>query len=105
MYGVKYSNYIGDGDSKSFKGILDCEPYDNFIVKKKECIGHVQKRMETRLRNLKKDTKGLSGKGKLTGKVIDELALYYGLAIKRNSNSVQNMKKEIWATLKSLQEL
>lgn len=98
LYGIKYSNYIGDGNSKTFKEILNCEPYDNFIVKK-ECIGHVQKRMGTRLRNLKKNTKGLSGKGKLTGKLIDELALYYGLAIRRNTNSVENMKKEIWATL------
>ncbi|XP_012150434.1 uncharacterized protein LOC105663769 [Megachile rotundata] len=99
LYGIKYSNYIGDGDSKTFKGLLDCEAYDNFTVQKKECIGHVQKRMGTRLRNLKKNNKGLSGKGKLTGKLIDELALYYGLAIRRNSNSVEDMKKEIWATL------
>jgi len=32
------------------------------------------------------------GKGKLIGKLIDELALYYGLAIRRNPNSVENMK-------------
>lgn len=73
LYQVKYANYIGDGDSKTFKGILDCEPYENFTVSKKECVDHVQKRIETRLRNLKKVTKGLGGKGKLTGKLIDEL--------------------------------
>ncbi|XP_012235069.2 uncharacterized protein [Linepithema humile] len=99
LHGVKYSNYVGDGDSKTFKGILDCEPYDNFTVCKKECVGHVQKRMGTRLRNLKKNSKGLGGKGKLTGKLIDELTIYYGLAIRRNVDSVEKMKKEIWATL------
>ncbi|KYN29310.1 hypothetical protein ALC57_01250 [Trachymyrmex cornetzi] len=31
--------------------------------------------------------------------LIDELTIYYGLSIRRNANSVENMKKEIWATL------
>jgi len=44
LYGKKYFNYIEDGYSKTFKGIMDCEPYDIFIVKKKKFIGHVQKR-------------------------------------------------------------
>jgi len=55
--------------------------------------------MGTRLRNLKKNTKGLGGKGKLTGRLIDDLTLYYGLGIRRNTDSVENMRKEIWATL------
>ncbi|EFN70337.1 hypothetical protein EAG_13579, partial [Camponotus floridanus] len=49
---LKYINYIGDGDSKTYKGIVDAKPYGDFIVAKKECIGHVQKRMGSRLRNL-----------------------------------------------------
>lgn len=56
--------------------------------------------MGTRLRNLKKkNTKGLGGKGKLTGKLIDELSIYYGLAIRRNTDCIDDMKKGIWATL------
>jgi len=74
LHQVKYAYYIGDGDSKTFKGITDAKPYENFTVLKKECIEHVQKRMGTRLRNIKKKTKGgLGGKGKLMGKLIDEL--------------------------------
>ncbi|XP_014486301.1 PREDICTED: uncharacterized protein LOC106750446 [Dinoponera quadriceps] len=99
LYNVKYVSYIGDGDSKTYKGIVDAQPYGDQIVKKKECVGQVQKRMGSRLRNLKKKTKGFGGAGKLTGKLIDELSLYYGLAIKRNSDNINNMKKEIWATL------
>jgi hypothetical protein len=99
LHGLKYANYIGDGDSKTFKGILDAKPYENFEVSKKECIDHVQKRMGTRLRNLRKKTKNLGGKGKLTMKLIDQLTIYYGLAIRRNSNSLENMRNEIWATL------
>lgn len=66
---------------------------------KKECVGHVQKRMGTRLCNLKKNTKGLGSKEKLTEKLIDELLVYYGLAIRRNKDSIKEMRKEIWATL------
>ncbi|EFN83912.1 hypothetical protein EAI_07688, partial [Harpegnathos saltator] len=54
LYNMKYISYIGDGDSKTFKGLIDAQPYENTVVQKKECIDHVQKRMGTRLRNVKK---------------------------------------------------
>lgn len=99
LLGVKYENYIGDGDTKTFKSILNLNPYDHLIVKKKECVGHVQKRMGSRLRAVKQKTKGLGGKGagKLTNKVISDLTIYYGLAIRRNKDSLEKMKAEIWA--------
>ncbi|KAL7290650.1 hypothetical protein TKK_0015411 [Trichogramma kaykai] len=99
LHKVRYAKYIGDGDAKTFKGIIDSKPYKKFNVVKKECVDHVQKRMGTRLRNLNKNNKGLAGKGKLTGKLIDELSIYYGLAIRRNSDSVEKMKNEIWASI------
>lgn len=43
---LKYTHYIGDGDSKTFKGITDAKPYEDVTVFKKECIDHVQKRMQ-----------------------------------------------------------
>ncbi|XP_071582033.1 uncharacterized protein [Temnothorax nylanderi] len=95
---VKYGNYIGDGDSKTFKAILDLNPYgDNFTVIKSECIGHVEKRMGSRLRNVKKKEK-LGGKGKLTDVLIKKLTTYYGLAIRRNIDSVDYMAKAVMAT-------
>lgn len=111
-YGLRYVNYIGDGDSKTYSGILKAKPYgEDFVVNKKECVGHVQKRMGTRLRDLVKKTveekqvkgkkiqkKTLSGKGKLTGKSIDKLTVYYGLAIRRNCDSVEKMKDAVWTT-------
>lgn len=42
--------------------------------------------------------KSLSGKGKLTAKMMDKLTVYYGFAIRRYSDSVENMKNAIWAT-------
>lgn len=97
-YGVRYMIYIGDGDSKTFKAILDLNPYgDDHVVMKRECVNHVEKRMGTRLRNLKKQKK-LGGKGKLTDNLIKKITKYYGLAIMRNSDSVENMQRNIMAT-------
>ncbi|XP_026828856.1 uncharacterized protein LOC113562728, partial [Ooceraea biroi] len=101
-HGVLYVKYIGDGDSKTFRGILNVDPYaeDEITVIKKECVGHAEKRMGTRLRNAKKHNKGIVGKGagKLTDKMIGELTTYYGLAIRRHPDSVEEMRKAIWAT-------
>lgn len=57
-YGVKYMNYIGDGDSKTYMGIINAAPYGDTSIIKKECIGHVQKRMGSRLREYKKKRRG-----------------------------------------------
>lgn len=44
---------LGDEDSKSFSAVLASDPYGDVTVEKLECIGHVSKRMGTRLRKLK----------------------------------------------------
>jgi len=90
---VKYVNYIGDGDSKTFKGIIDAKSYKVVITCKKQCIDHVQKSMGTCFRNLKKNMKSLGGEGKLTSKLIDDFTVYYELAIRRNSNSNKKMER------------
>ncbi|KYN11782.1 hypothetical protein ALC57_16060 [Trachymyrmex cornetzi] len=100
-HGVLYVKYIGDGDSKTFKGILDVNPYgDEATVLKKECVDHVERRMGRRLRYIKKSNKVIGSKGakKLADKMIGELTKYYGLAIRKHPDSVEDMKKEIWAT-------
>ncbi|GBN23147.1 hypothetical protein AVEN_71593-1 [Araneus ventricosus] len=56
--GVRYLSYIGDGDASTFKDVCEDKPYGiNTTIEKAECVGHVQKRMGTRLRRLKKDMK------------------------------------------------
>ena len=52
-----YTDYYGDGDSKSFVSVQNI--YAPKVVGKKECIGHVQKRVGTRLRKLQKTEKAL----------------------------------------------
>jgi len=79
LHSVKHVNYIGDGDSKTFKGIIDTESYKVVITCKKKCIDHVQKCMGICLWNLKKNMKSFGEEGKLTGKLIDDFTVYYEL--------------------------
>ena len=67
---------------------------ENVEVVKKECVGHVQKQVGTALLKLKKENKGLGGKGKLTDALIDRLQNYYGIAIRSNVGNLEAMKKE-----------
>ena len=78
---VRYVKYLGDGDSSSFKKVCDSRPYGDVDVEKLECIGHVQKRVGSRLRKLRQQHKGqmlsdgkrISGAGRLTEQRIDTL--------------------------------
>ncbi|GFW27151.1 uncharacterized protein TNCV_93771 [Trichonephila clavipes] len=106
LHNLKYSNYIGDGDTKTFNALSENKPYGyDHLIQKIECVGHVQKRMGTKLRKLKlvyskkklSDGKTIGGKGRSTDSLIDKLAHYYGNAIRCNSTSVKKMQKAIWA--------
>ncbi|GFY12826.1 uncharacterized protein TNCV_4284841 [Trichonephila clavipes] len=102
---ASYTQYLGDKDSKGFLTIKEAKVYGNTEVEKLECVGHVQKRMGTRLRNILKTRKGIklsdgkniSGLGRLTLKEVDSIQHYYGLAICKNLSSVEDMKRAIWA--------
>ena len=94
---LRYSELYGDGDSKSHLAVLDT--YPGVKVKKLQCVGHVQKRVGARLVKLKKDQKGLGGKGKLTKVVVDRLQNYYGIAIRQNVGNLKNMQSATRATL------
>ena len=95
---LQYTEYFGDGDSKAFNEVQNI--YGNNVeVVKKECVGHVQKRVGTALRKLKKKNKGLGGKGKLTDFFIDKLQNYYGIAIRSNSGDLEAMREGVRASL------
>ena len=58
-FGLRYTTYVGDGDSRSFTIIRKLEPYGpDTEITKEECVGHIQKRMGTRLRSLITKSKG-----------------------------------------------
>ena len=105
---LRYTTYIGDGDSKAYPAVVKANPYgDDHPVVKGECVGHVQKRVGGRLRKFKKenssmvlsDKKKLGGKGRLHDKWINKLQNYYGLAIRQNTDSLNNMRKAVAAVL------
>lgn len=102
---VRYTSYIGDGDTKTFLALKDAKPYGDISINKLECVGHIQKRMGSRLRKLKtqmqrtklSDGKTIGGKGRLTDSLILKLTTFYGNAIRGNSKSLCEMRKAIWA--------
>ena len=79
---LRHSRFIGDGDTNTFKIVSESKPYGEVVaIEKIECLGHVPKRLGTRLRKLKASRKGtklsdgktLEGRGRLTDEVIDKL--------------------------------
>ena len=54
-----YVEFLGNGNTKSYVNVKDT--YPGIEIKKLECVGHYQKRVGTRLRNLKKKEKRLGG--------------------------------------------
>ena len=107
-HGLRYKWLISDGDSKTHSLLLQKQPYgEDQPVEKMDCVGHVQKRMGTALRNLMvqyrgqklADGKTIGGAGRLTDKMINSLQNYYGDAIRKNKGDVQAMMKGVQATL------
>ena len=50
-----YPEYFGDGDSKGFNKVENTYRDQGVTITKKECAEHVQKRVGTALRKLKKE--------------------------------------------------
>ena len=104
-YSLRYTEFLGDGDSKAHKLIVEEAVYGDKAVTKLECIGHVQKRMGSRLRSLKKrlgqtrldDGKSVGGTGRLTLGTINRLQVYYGRAIRNNTHDIHQMQNAVMA--------
>ena len=107
-HNLKYTTYVGDGDSSSFGEVAEAlfNKYGSeYHIVKEDCIGHIQKRMGSNLRNYKNKSKGnklpdggsIGGQGRLTDAVIDSMQNYYGNAIRRNQGNITSVKHSIWA--------
>ena len=87
--------------------MLGTKPYGEIAPKKLECIGHVQKRLGTRLRKIRSDMKSIkladgnniSGKGRLIDRLINKMQNYFGMAIRQNLGQFYAMKKSVLAIL------
>ena len=106
--GLKYTTYVGDGDSSSFGEVSDAmfkQFGEEYLVLKEDCVGHIQKRMGTNLRKYKTQKKGskladgssVGGRGRLTDAVIDGFLNYYGNAIRQHSQDMNAMQDAVWA--------
>ena len=104
----RYTTYIGDGDSKGHLSVVQAQTYGpDKLPAKGECLGHIQKRVGTRLRKFKKekgsemlsDGKTLGGIGRLNEKWINKLQNYYGLAIRQNTTDLDAMRRAVGAVL------
>ncbi|GFU43598.1 uncharacterized protein TNCV_3728391 [Trichonephila clavipes] len=43
LHNLRYTQYLGDGDSKAYKAVLESKPYKDVNIEKLECVGHVEK--------------------------------------------------------------
>ena len=96
-YNLCYVEYLGDGDSKSYLSIKNV--YEGLEIKSLECVGHYQKGIGTRLRNLKSKEKGLRGRGGLTDATTDHLQNFGGVAVRQNKENLEKMKSSLSTSL------
>ena len=103
-----YHIYVGDGDTGSYSGVKKAcaEKYgDLYNITKEECVGHIQKRIGSGLREYKRkkagillpDNKFVGRAGRLTDLLIDKIQNNYGEAIRKNVGDLEGMYNSIWA--------
>ena len=101
---LRYLEYLGDGDTSAYKKVVESKLYEeDTIIEKRECIGHGQKRVGGRLRKLKEkyhgvklpDGKTIGGHGRLSDEMINNLQIYYGLAVRGNLEDIYSMQKNM----------
>ena len=95
-----YGTYIGDGDSSSYKNLVKSDPYNGVAcVRKEECLGHVQKRIKTRLSKKTKTFKGLPEAK------ADRIAHLYALVIvQHRGESAQDIQEALQTLLRHTEE-
>ena len=84
---LKYVEFLGDGDTKSYVNIKDT--YPGIEIKKLECVGHYQKRLKTRLRNLKKRKRNWVVEGTL---LMLPLTYYRNMQVFPSGNMLETLK-------------
>ena len=105
-FSLKYTTFVGDADTGWYGKVRDrCYEIfgESYKVIKEECVGHVQKRMGSGLREFKRKHRGMKlsdntvvgGKGRLTDQVIDKIQNYYGEANRTNAGNIELMETAI----------
>ena len=66
MYGLRYTTFIGDGDSSLHPNLITGVPGWGHVIKKSECANHAMKCYHASLERLVEEKTHSKGKGKLT---------------------------------------
>ena len=95
-----YSTYVGDGDSSSFKNLINSHPYDGIeTVRNEECLGHVQKRLK---KHLKKKSSAFC---KLAAGKVECVGQLYALVVVQNRGKTPSeIQNALWNLLDHLVE-
>ena len=65
QHGIRYTTFIGDGDSSVYPRLIEAVPW-GYSIKKVECANHSLKCYRSALEKLVCDNPSYKGKGKLT---------------------------------------
>ena len=108
---LRYTNYIGDGDSSAFNTIKKLKPYCDTIIRKPECVGHVQKGLGTSCHKLRMTWTGKKmiqwerhhGTSRVQVTKLIKLSILYkyycGMAMGNNVGGLYGIKNSVAATL------
>ena len=55
MYNIKYGKLIADGDSRTYKKILEAKPYNDLTVEKIECTNHLLRNFSNKIYQIVQD--------------------------------------------------
>lgn len=100
-YGIRYTGFLSDGDSKAYNSVVEMKPYGtNVLIERDECVNHAHKRMGTALLKLSKEKHlGGRGPGRLTAKMAEWMQRQYKKAISHNKGDPDGMREAVWACL------
>ena len=93
QHGIRYTTFIGDGDSSVYSSLIEAVPWGYFI-KKVECANHSLKCYRSALEKLVHDNPSYKGKGKLTESMRKRLTKAAICAIISRSNE-KNQREAI----------
>ncbi|CAF1520869.1 unnamed protein product [Rotaria sp. Silwood1] len=104
-YNTRYVSYVGDGDAKVHKYLVDNPPYPDIDIKKLEDTNHFAKRMLNRIMKIKRENKNkilsdgkrFSGKGRMTDGHVIKFKIYFAKAIRENKTDLNKLYQSSWA--------
>ena len=94
IHGVRYTRFIGDGDSSVHATLLQCVPGWGHAIKKLECANHACKCYRGALEKLVKENSSYKGSGGLTERMRKRIVSAARCAIRMRSRE-PNRKKAV----------